>query len=59
LILGPMPEKLEYRYAYPILLSNMQKHIEAASAMLKTPIDLLEIVPSETHLIIRIRPTVK
>ena len=54
-----MPEKLEYRYAYPILLSNMQKHIETASAMLKTPIDLLEIVPSETHLIIRVRSMVK
>ncbi len=54
-----MPDRQKYSYPYPILLSDLQRHIEAACELLKTPIDLLEIVPSETHLIIRIRPTVK
>lgn len=54
-----MSEKLEYQYPYPILLSDLQRHIEAASSLLKTPIDLLEIAPSKTHLIIRVMQIVK
>ena len=54
-----MSNRQEYRYPYPILLSDFQRHINAASEMLKTPIDLLEIAPSETHLIIRIRLIIK
>jgi hypothetical protein len=50
-----MPDTLEYRYPYPILLSDLQRHIQAASEKLKVPIDLLEIVPDQTYLIIRIR----
>jgi hypothetical protein len=54
-----MPDRQEYRYPYPILLSDLQRHIEAASEKLKMPIDLLEIVPNETHLVIRVRELVK
>jgi hypothetical protein len=54
-----MPDTLEYKYPYPILLSDLQRHIEAASEKLKMPIDLLEIVPNETHLVIRVRELVK
>jgi len=54
-----MPDRQEYRYPYPILLSDLQRHINAASETLKTPIDLLELVPDKTHLIIRIRPALE
>jgi hypothetical protein len=54
-----MSDRQEYRYPYPILLSDLQRHIEAASKKLKMPIDLLEIVPNETHLVIRVRELVK
>lgn len=49
----------EYRYPLPILLSDLQRHIDAATIMLKTPIDLLEIIPDKSYLIIRIRTPTK
>jgi hypothetical protein len=49
----------EYRFPQPILLSDLQKHIDAAAIMLKTPVDLLEIVPDKSYLIIRIRTMTK
>ena len=54
-----MPDRQEYHYPYPIILSDLQRHINAACELLKMPIDLLEIAPSETHLVIRIRLIIK